>query len=342
MSVRRIWFLPMDSYEGRYTAQWRRWWTAALNETCKARGVEAVIVDGTQVTTTIRTGSVLDGIGTCYWKCTQLAQVIDNFERGYIQDGDVFFVADAWFPGIEMLDYIRRITDRRFLQCGLLHAGSYLTGDYTHTYGIDRWAQHSEHGWLLSLDIIFVATDYHRRELLAAHPDLDRRVLVEGFPLWPEDVWDEQSSLNKENIIVFPHGKDQTKGYAQYTAFRERMQSKLPDWKWVVSQEITKTKAEYYNLLRRSKIALSFAEQETFGYSMLEAAAAGCHILAPNRLSYPEIFPRDALWSTEEELAAKLIDAATGRLRNDRAVAARYRFAANRILERTLQLSDSL
>jgi hypothetical protein len=50
------------------------------------------------------------------------------------------------------------------------------------------------------------------------------------------------------------------------------------------------SKTEYHELLRRSRFAVSFAEQETLGISMYEAACAGTAPIVPNRLSYKEMY----------------------------------------------------
>ena len=50
------------------------------------------------------------------------------------------------------------------------------------------------------------------------------------------------------------------------------------------------TKDQYHNLLGTARFAVSFAEQETLGISMYEAACAGAVPIVPNRLSYVEMY----------------------------------------------------
>jgi glycosyltransferase involved in cell wall biosynthesis len=47
----------------------------------------------------------------------------------------------------------------------------------------------------------------------------------------------------------------------------------------------------YHRLLAAADVTVSTAEHETFGIAAVEAMAAGCVPLLPNRLSYPEIVP---------------------------------------------------
>jgi glycosyltransferase involved in cell wall biosynthesis len=53
----------------------------------------------------------------------------------------------------------------------------------------------------------------------------------------------------------------------------------------------TLDRAGYHELLAASDVTVSTAEHETFGIAAVEAMAAGCVPLLPDRLSYPEIVP---------------------------------------------------
>jgi glycosyltransferase involved in cell wall biosynthesis len=71
---------------------------------------------------------------------------------------------------------------------------------------------------------------------------------------------------------------------------------------------------DYHRLLSSSDVTVSTAEHETFGIAAVEAMAAGCVPLLPNRLSYPEIVPaqwHEAVLYEEGELGDRLRAALT-------------------------------
>lgn len=67
----------------------------------------------------------------------------------------------------------------------------------------------------------------------------------------------------------------------------------------------------YINWLLQGTVAISTANQENFGISVVEAAACGCLPLVPNRLSYPEIIPTPfheaCIYNSQDELVDKLL-----------------------------------
>ncbi|MCA9655148.1 MAG: DUF3524 domain-containing protein [Myxococcales bacterium] len=74
----------------------------------------------------------------------------------------------------------------------------------------------------------------------------------------------------------------------------------------VVSWGTRDTRDEYWALLQRAQVAVSTAEHEFFGISMLEATHAGALPMVPDRLAYPELFPAELRYRDEHELVERL------------------------------------
>ena len=79
----------------------------------------------------------------------------------------------------------------------------------------------------------------------------------------------------------------------------------------VVQYGYLPSRTAYLEWLRRGAVVVSTAIQENFGISVVEAVAAGCHPLLPNRLAYPEVIPaafhETCLYEDDDALAGKLI-----------------------------------
>jgi hypothetical protein len=74
-----------------------------------------------------------------------------------------------------------------------------------------------------------------------------------------------------------------------------------PQTKFIKTQDLDLSKTEYYDLLAKSKVVVSFALQENFGFGIAEAAYLGCTPVLPNRLVYPELYHGRHLYDTFDE-----------------------------------------
>ncbi|CAD5111148.1 DgyrCDS486 [Dimorphilus gyrociliatus] len=81
---------------------------------------------------------------------------------------------------------------------------------------------------------------------------------------------------------------------------KERLKEKIQNWGFAES------KSEFFRILSTCDVVVSTAIHEFFGVSMIEATHIGCQPLAPNRLSYPEIFPESCLYNTDTQLLSKM------------------------------------
>lgn len=286
--------IPIESLQERYSEQWNKW----IPEQFDNEGVDFGTIYPEPLDNKINIGSFLDVIGTNYFKAQQLSMICKLFAENKVKNGDTFFFHDLWFPGLEMLFYIRNGTGIKFKIMGMLHAGSYDKYDFLNQTGMTKWAKKIEESWFNEVDKIFVATQFHK-DLISSERGswLFSKIHVTGFPLFLDLPW---LISDKEDIVVFPHRLNSEKQPELFDKLAEYFKDKY-DWKFIKTKEVCKTKQEYYDILRKSKVAVSFAQQETWGIAQQEALFSGCIPVVPNRLSYKEMYDNKFKYSTFEE-----------------------------------------
>lgn len=291
----KIYNIPIESLKERYSAQWNRWFPAEFNRL----GVEYETIEGDRIDDGISVGSFLDVYDTNYYKLSQLRTIVRKIKEGEITDSDILFFHDIWFPGLESLQYIRQGAGKRFKIYGILHAGTYDPYDYLSKCGMGSWGKKVEEAWFSFVDGIFVATRFHR-DLLVAQRDIDsEKIHITGLPIYGNEIAAPAlDSVYKEDIVVFPHRLDSEKNPQMFDELADRL--KNTGWKFIKTKEVCKTKTEYYRLLSKAKIAVSFADQETWGIAQQESLFCGCIPVVPNRLSYREMYYSCFLYTTFE------------------------------------------
>ena len=95
--MKKIFYVPIEPLEERYSKDWYKWFP----EVFKVCGYEVEIIDGILLTNTIEKGSFLDMNSTFAYKASQLVAISKLFHENKVKEGDVFFIADIEFPGIE-------------------------------------------------------------------------------------------------------------------------------------------------------------------------------------------------------------------------------------------------
>lgn len=278
--------IPIEPLEERYSLQWDRWFRNAFEEDTE---LDVLHVYGECTSGKINQGSFLDVVETNLYKTTQLERILTILSQYDDKEKLILFFHDLWFPGILNIAYLRDGLGLKNLRiCGCLHAGSYDNFDFLNKKNMTPWASFFEHALGVIVDKVFVATRFHRD--LLAHTRLQKQdIEVTGFPIFPTFLRKNiEPNEDRDPIIVFPHRLDSEKNPNLFYQL-----SKTPSLKnciFVKSKEVTQNKREYYQLLQKSKFAVSFADQETWGIAMQEAVLCGCIPIVPDRLSYKEMY----------------------------------------------------
>lgn len=271
----KIWILGLEPIEQRYSKQWDK----QFEEVFYGNGLSYEFIQGDMVESNLQSKFFLDPVQTNIWKSTQLNNILRRVDE--IKDGDVIFVFDFWFPGIEALKYTFTFLDMKVKIIGYAHAGSYDKWDLVSQYKMGKWAKHIENGWFEVYDKILVATEFHKKLILSKRKINKDKIKVVGFPLDIEKLH-KKYMLAKDNTIVFTGRKSKEKGYFDILKLKDK------GYNVKISLDKTKTKDEYYELLASSQFVISTSKQETFGIGIVEGMALGCIPIVPNRLSYPE------------------------------------------------------
>jgi len=325
-----FYYLPIESLDERYTVQWRMWIPQAIT----ARGHACWTIDGTRpLSSETDGGQFLNWSSTIAYKSSQLVEVARLFHEDRVHDGDVFFVADIWFPGIEAIAYMADLLRIDVRLYGVNHAGPFDPTDLVRS--LLPWGQYQEAAWYALFDGVFVGSEYLASLIQAGLCDAGlppAPLYVTGLPVDDEAVrrmtdpftWDQPT-------ILWPHRLSPDKNVDQLYDVVEMVQPRYPDLQWVItSGRAAQTyqpkhpavrflsgvsKAQYYGMLRAATLMLSTAYHENFGYTVREATALGTPILCPRRACYPEmILSPTNLYTDTAEAAAKIMWALDGHM----------------------------
>ena len=324
-----IHIVDIEAVDTRYTKQWKDYLPQQLR---RATNENVVVISGGETPQATTPGAFLNFGGTNVYKSKQLEQIGEMFCKGEISDGDYFLYTDAWNPTVIQLKYMAELLGVDIRVGGLWHAGSYDPHDFLgRLIGDKPWVRHAERSMYECFDDNFYATDFHidmfcdtildkenndhwtTQEAL----DFDDKVHRVGWPMeYLKGSLDSYKGMEKRDLILFPHRVAPEK---QVDIFRD-LQTRLPQYEFVVCQERELTKNEYHNLLGEAKIVFSANLQETLGISWYEGALVDAIPMVPDRLSYSEMalpeFAYPSKWTEDYpayvkhrgEIVAKICD----------------------------------
>lgn len=211
-------------------------------------------------------------------------QQINEFLNLKLKEDDILFLADLSFPGL----FSNVLYHKKIKAFAFVHGTSKNNFDYFSNNRQSKWNVESGHSKLF--EKIFVGSQYHKDKLGW------NNIIITRLP-FPVTI-NKKDDLKVNNII---------------SVSRPSIQKCNLEIEKYVIKKFGKIKRktvynwnDYCSLLSSSKILLSTAKEETFGYQIIDALMCGCIPLAPNKLSYPEILPSSNLYNNINELLDKI------------------------------------
>ena len=336
--MRKLFYMGLEPYEGRYTLQLEEWSRRAFQR----RSIDWVNVPGTTIDNTkaIQVGQVLDAHGRSYFAMSQMMNLVQMMRNGEVTGEDVIFFEDMFQPGMESLPYImdQIPAEQRpqvWIRC---LAQAVDPDDFVHVWGMGKWMSLYE-----EMCNEFVTGVLASNEEMVAHMKIANWKApiynISGLAFDKTEValrvgeikpWEE-----RDNRVVFAARFDQEKQPDFYMDLIEEWYGtpgtadvefcivqggplrsnnqkyidrarKMEERGQLVIYENLK-KNHYYDIVNRSKVLFNCALQDWTSNTVSEADALGCNVLFPAYRSFPEIFANDHTrmyvpWSVEDAM----------------------------------------
>ena len=322
--MRKLFYMGLEPYEGRYTLQLQDWSTAVFDR-C---GIDYTVVPGNTIddTKAISVGQVLDAHGRSYFGMSQLMNLVQMMRNGECSGEDAVFFEDMFQPGMESLPYIMcQIPEEQrpkiYLRC---LAQAVDPDDFVHVWGMSKWMSLYEQMCNEIPNVRILATN----EEMVAHMRIANWSApiynISGLSFGKAEV---QSRVNnnikpwaeRKNRVVFAARFDQEKQPDFFMDIIETVKAERPDvefavlsggplrsnnqkyldralqmeadGKLTIAKDLKKN--DYYNIVNDSKVLFNCALQDWVSNTVSEADALGCNVVYPAYRSFPETFAND-------------------------------------------------
>ncbi|MDB4331039.1 hypothetical protein N9993_00680 [bacterium] len=316
--MRKLFYMGLEPYEGRYTLQLQDWSERAF----KRRGIDYVVVPGTTIddTKAISVGQVLDAHGRSYFAMSQMMNLVQMMRNGEVTAEDVIFFEDMFQPGMESLPYIMdqipaSQQPKVFIRC---LAQAVDPDDFVHVWGMGKWMSLYE-----EMCNEFVTGVLASNEEMIANMKVANWKAplynISGLAFDKKEVVQRSSEAptfweSRSNRVVFAARWDQEKQPDFYMDLAEKyadtdvefavlqggpLRSNNPKYIERANDLVSKgvlriyenlKKEEYYHIVNDSKVLFNCALQDWTSNTVSEADALGCNVLFPAYRSFPEIF----------------------------------------------------
>lgn len=287
-----IYILSLERIESRYTWYWASEIKEKLEQYATINNIKVNVenIEGDNQIQEATNGAFLNFGSTNIWKNSQITKLVKKFMSGEVKPNDKIIFPDAWHPGIIQIKYMSDLLDIPVEIHSIWHAGSYDPQDFLGRKVKDkRWSHAAEESFFNASDKNYFATQFHINLFKNTFNYADNKKIKRvGFPFeYIKNIRNTYSkTLKKENIVLFPHRVSVEK---QPDLFIE-LAKRLPEYKFIICQDLKLNKTEYYDLLSKSKIVFSANLQETLGISCYEGLLFDASPVVPDRLSYTEMY----------------------------------------------------
>jgi glycosyltransferase involved in cell wall biosynthesis len=300
----KVIYVPLEHIDGRYTVHMDR----DIERYLSANNIQYLKVMPTYETPPLPAGMFLNAPFTSKFKSLQMAEIAGMYERGEIGSDDRFFFSDIWFPGIEHLAYMNYFTKVSPKITGIVHAGSFTDTDFVRD--MERWAKNFEDIVFDISDELYVASNFIRNDIIKKRMVDQSKLKVTGLPLDFEGLDQYKGTEQKVDIVIFNGRLCDEKQPWLFDELESQVKARLGNHiVFLKTQSMGLSKGGYYQLLAGSKVVVSYALQENFGFGIAEAAYLGCQPVLPNRLVYPELYDQKHLFDRFEQSVDMVCDA---------------------------------
>lgn len=302
----KIIYVPLEHIDGRYTVHMDR----DILEYLDNNQIPYVRIYPEHAgESSLPEGCFLNAAYTSKFKSLQMAEIASMYERGEIHDNDQFFFSDIWFPGIESIAYMNYFHKVKAKITGIIHAGSFTDTDFVRD--MERWAKNFED---IVFDIshrVFCASNFIREDILRKRIVSPDKLVVTGLPVDYAGLSEYMNTPKKDQVVFNGRLCDEKQPWL-FDELERQVKQRVGDHvEFIRTQQHNFSKADYYRCLAESKVVVSYALQENFGFGIAEAAYLGCTPVLPDRLVYPELYDKRYLYDRFEQSVDQVCDALT-------------------------------
>ena len=292
----RIIYVPQYPTSMRYS----EWWYWKLPQMFEDVGYEVITLGKSSIRLFKNKRANLDMFSPVSSAINFEIKQIEEYMLLNIKKDDVLFLNDLSFPGLFCNILYHKQCTKMFAFC---HATSLNKFDYFENVRNSKFLTESGHSVLF--DKVFVGSEYHKQKLInGSNLKLWTNTKVSYLPFPPFKPVVEK--LKKYNIISVSRPTPQK--------VDENLEKVVENHFGPVNRLVSNSWKEYYKNLAMSKILLVTAQEDTFGYQIVDAIINGCIPIARNDLAYPELLPEEYLYNNSKELLERIENVLNGTL----------------------------